>query len=110
MSDPVLTQKEWHAVEQYNHETAKQIEAQQNQPKPETEPSLYEILEASGIENLRESISEIAFFQGMKERSADNQISQWCDYFIRIYRSLVEDDYENIKRWRNEFKELQRRR
>ena len=99
----LLTKEEWRRVEAYDKTTAKELDAQENPVKPKQEPSLYELLEAEGLDNIRDYTGEIAFFQGLRERNAGaGRLVQWCDYFIRLYKNFMGNEFENLRRWRHE--------
>lgn len=68
----------------------------------ETEMDLIKALEIEALDNIKEANLEIGIFLSCKETFNTQYVQEMSDYFITLAKYQIEEEYDNISRWRKE--------
>ena len=71
----------------------------------ETETELIKALEAEALDSIKEANFEIGVFLSCKETFKTQYVKDMSDYFINLAKYKIEEDYNDITRWRTWEKE-----
>jgi len=65
--------------------------------------SIYDLLEVGALEAIADYHQEISLFKGLMEHfDDDRKIRDYCVYLIELCKIFVQEEYENVFRWRKE--------
>ena len=102
----MLSPKEEQMVAEYDKSTEEQIiQDRDYKLRPTKKISLdllFEALEYEALNNIKEANSEICVMVRCKERFITGPIKDLVNYFITLAQYQIEDEYDNISRWRTE--------
>lgn len=66
----------------------------------EAQTELLEALKAEALDTIKYCTGEIGFYLKEKEASKDTEATQLIDYLIWRLRYKIEENYNDIERWR----------
>lgn len=110
MSNPCLTPREWARVRAYDEATEAQCSRDQEYAERPLKQSaalldLLNALEAEAMESIKEANREIGVWVKCKETFKARSLTDQADFFIRLLRYKIEEEMENVARWRSYQKE-----
>lgn len=108
----MLSPTEEKMVEDYDRATADQIRREkESAEKPFKNTWLLNLLAAfenEAIESIKEMNSEIGMFLRCKETFKTRYMEDMSNYLITLAKYQIEEDYDDIARWRSYKKEISR--
>jgi hypothetical protein len=110
MSDPCLTPREWARVRAYDEATEEQCRRDEEYAERPLQKStaladLLNALEAEAMEIIKDANLEIGVLVKCKETFKARSFTDRADHFIRLLRYQIEEEMENVTRWRSYQKE-----
>jgi len=103
----MLTPAELKRVADYDQSVVDQVQREKEYADRPTKKTavlvdLFAALEAEALDSIREAASEIGVMLKCRDRFKDQTISDLTSYFITLAKYQIEEDSNDITRWRKE--------